>query len=255
MTSPMLATTFDAAGDFSHLINPNGVWSYGWDDGSFHLMTANSQIQTGVYLWQGDQNGPLKEPTAGKNEGSAILQINSTTEYLPGVFALHPGRAGQRADLRWTAPSSGTFAVAARFQGLDNSASTDATIAFNGVSLGTSLIAGSASPFVYFDNLLLSVNDTIDFLVGFGANNNFYYDSTRVDVLIFDMALSSAPAFPEIDPTGLDIIHLDWSGEGGPNPDGSVPDTSNTALLLVLGVGAIFSISPRGGLQWCTRRT
>lgn len=236
--------TFNAALDFSHTGNPNGPWSYGWDDGAFHSMNQVQQIAPSVYFWQGDLNGPLDEPTLGKNEGTSVLLINGSTTYAPGIFAMHPGRLGQKAVLRWTAPFAGAFSVAAQFKGLDAQTTTDATIREGGSILSSGLVNGFSRQLNYFDTLNLDQNDTIEFLLGYGSNNAFYFDTTRVDVLITDALLTTPPVFPDPVTAGLPVYPLNFS-EAGPPPyeapviiyPSIVPETGNA--LLLFGISSI----------------
>jgi hypothetical protein len=186
-------TTFNAAADFSEESNQNGPWSYGWYDGSFHLSSTVSSYSPDTYFMQGNLNGPLGEPTIAKNEGSSVLTINNTTTYAPGVMAMHPGRNDQKAALRWTAPAAGTYTIAARFQGLDRQTSTDVSIRDGDETLASGDVDGRKDSFDYFGQVTVEENDIFDFLVGFGSNSNFYYDTTRVEVIITDELLAAPP--------------------------------------------------------------
>jgi hypothetical protein len=78
----------------------------------------------------------------------------------------------------------GRYAIEARFSALDLT-STDVHIAKNGASLVDGVIDG---PGVWHDflirNLRCDPRDSIDFVVGFGADRNYNSDTTGLDARI-----------------------------------------------------------------------
>jgi hypothetical protein len=110
---------------------------------------------------------------------------------------LHPGSIGQYAILRWTAPAPGDYAIRVGFAGVDFSfpTSTDVAVLRNGVPLMTGQVttfdgpaqcASSAyTPSATHDQILaLAAGETIDAVVGYGANQTFNGDSTLVDMSV-----------------------------------------------------------------------
>jgi hypothetical protein len=243
-------TTFNAAADFSQTSNQNGAWSYGWFDGAIHPSTALSSYAPDAYFFQGKVDGPLGEPTIAKNEGSSLLVINNTTTYAPGVMAMHPGRNDQKAALRWTAPSAGTYTIAARFSGLDRRTSTDVSIRDSDGTVASGIVDGFKGQFDYFGQITLEQNGIFDFLVGIGSNSSFYYDTTRVDIIITDEQLIAPTQFNDPNLAGLPVYHLNWYTEAGPTPlftrTVNVPDEANPSFLI------IFSMA---GCIWMFRKT
>jgi hypothetical protein len=90
---------------------------------------------------------------------------------------LHPGPNGEYTTVRFMALVASTYSISGLFSGLD-STTTDVHVLLDGVSIFDGNIngLGSTSPF----NLVrtLSSSDTLDFLVGFGSDGNFDFDST-----------------------------------------------------------------------------
>jgi hypothetical protein len=178
------APSYDAAREFSHAENPNGVWSYGFEDlaGTFNLMPRVAEVSPDVFFWQGGSQ-LFGEPTAGKNEGTEPFVINGTTVYEPGDFALHPGPSGERAVLRWTAPRAGLYRIEASFEGADPMTTTDAEIASGDHTLLSGNVTGNTIPLVYSGLVLLRRGDQIDFSVGWG-NGAYEFDTTLTRVTI-----------------------------------------------------------------------
>jgi len=86
--------------------------------------------------------------------------------------------------VRWQGRAVGRYAIEARFSALDLT-STDVHIAKNGASLVDGVIDG---PGVWHDflirNLRCDPRDSIDFVVGFGADRNYNSDITGLDARI-----------------------------------------------------------------------
>lgn len=176
--------TYDVATEFSATANPNGTWSYGWRDaGGFHLFTERREVAPNVLFWTGG-DGPLGEPTAGKNEGSTSTAVSPTMSYEPGEFALHPGRAGQMAVVRWTSPETRIYNIDVLFAGVDDvGTTTDVHVTLDGVEFSSGIINGATSV-AFSGEHLISEGDQLEFVVGFGANQTFWSDTTRLEVRI-----------------------------------------------------------------------
>ncbi len=197
---PHVALAYDAAADFSIGSNPNGAWSYGWSvslGSTFNLDTASTNAQyglSGLNGWLGNQT-PEGIPYILRNTTASPIVVPGATIYQPGQLALNMN-GSQYADLRWTAPSSGQFSIAATFSGLSTVGdSSDVHILLNGVSIFNSAVNGSPSPTSYSGVQNVTTGDRIDFAVGFGSNGNDHEDTTGLAATIV--------AVPEPGPLGL----------------------------------------------------
>ena len=184
------APSWNAANDFNASTNPSGAWSYGWTStlgGAFTAFSING-AGYGVDLWQ--KSG---WPAVFHNPTSSALDTWSGTAHLePGVLVAHPGSQGELAVVRWTAQSSGSYAVNAGFYGISQSGqvtTTDVHVLKNGVSSFDGLVEGHwayenvrVGPTVL--NFSLNAGDHVDFVVGYGSNNDYHFDSTRLDATI-----------------------------------------------------------------------
>jgi len=162
---------------FSATSNPNGSWSYGWslNRGSlFNLDTSSSNV-SGLEVWN------FGGPDVFYNPTSSTINPAGTNPIPPGTLAFHPGPNGENAIVRWTAPTAGSYNIAATFTGRDfvGPTTTDVAVLLNGSQLWVGEVTGyladvsfSAAP------LALNAGDTIDFTLGFGTDGNYYYDST-----------------------------------------------------------------------------
>jgi hypothetical protein len=186
ITTPPLVGSYDLARDFSVTNNPNGPWSYGYKtavDGTFGL---NLVRQTGVanngvplQLW-GFQPNTLPAVYFNATTNTAVTHGGQGT-FPPGtVFFLagNEGTAQNYGAIRFTVPVGGDgqyrleSAVRTYLNG-STSGDTDYHVVRNGVELfGQAMPASSSSGYT---NVLTAVaGDTIDFLVGRGADGRLF---------------------------------------------------------------------------------
>ena len=175
-------------GDFSPSSNPTGNWSYGFTStlgGTFNLFTTSTtQVPPNqlpcdgtVMFW----TTPSGFPLVGHNPSGMTVTCSSTVSVPNDVLTMHPGPSGAQAVVRWTAPASGTYAIQGFFEGLDfvGPTTTDVHILLNS---STSLFSGNISsfevPLTFTLSLSVSAGDKIDFVVGFGSDGNYLFDST-----------------------------------------------------------------------------
>jgi RHS repeat-associated protein len=108
--------------------------------------------------------------------------INQPSEMLN----LHPGAAGERSVVRWTAQRAGTYQIAGRFQGLDiNGTTTDVAVVHNGATnLFTGNVTGYGAQQAFAVTVTVQAGQTIDFRVGWGGNGNYGADSTGLTATV-----------------------------------------------------------------------
>jgi hypothetical protein len=102
LATPGYAMTWDLAADFSTVNNPDGPWEYGYrcDCGCFNLMTIYFKEDSVFEWWQ--------MPQAASEIG---LRIADYADY-----GVQPGHVSMECDgitpqVRWIAPSSGTYYI------------------------------------------------------------------------------------------------------------------------------------------------
>lgn len=198
LPAALSAHAASAGGDFSATTNPNGPWRYGWTTtlgGSFTIFTQ-TYADSGIGYWY----GPLPSipnfpgfPLVGYNPGPSDVELHGAT--VPaGEMTLHPGPTGEFAVVRYAAPASETITLAAAFsrQDHDYPTTTDVHVLLNGNPIfdGTiDTVNGAAS---FSSVLRLSPGDLLEFAVGFGANGNYFGDTTGLVA-----TLDATPAVPE----------------------------------------------------------
>jgi hypothetical protein len=186
--------TYDAVKDFSIQSNPNGVWSYGWEStlgSALNLYTVTDTTSVpGMSAWLKSGTFPYYPPYVAHND--TVKQICFASVCVPATYLdFHPGQIGQLSVVRWTAPSSGRFMVQAGFVGLDYAGPTSTFVHVLLNSKRNFLkapITGYQWPLSFEPKIwTLSAGDTLDFMVGWGKDASFYYDSTGVEVKIWSL--------------------------------------------------------------------
>jgi hypothetical protein len=206
------ATTFDLNEDFSVNQNPGKVWAYGYsetnslDPAQFRLDAYAAKAGPLVFWHPAttDRPGPGYYPYVAYNP-TAQSQYGSSNGWAarPGQVAMEASNTGQFSLVRFTAPSAGTYAISARFEGVHFGLSTtDVHVLHNAKSLFDAFIEGyggdpafhkveGASPTAsYSGQAELKANDTVTFACGYGKNKTHYGDTTGLFARI--IMLSSA---------------------------------------------------------------
>jgi hypothetical protein len=200
---------YDAAADFSISGNPNVSWSYGYSStlgGTFNPYTVSNSTFIGNSNfdgWTTTATTFTDTPFAAKNTSASIEQAIGL-RLPPGGLGLHPGPdiGNQFSIIRWSAPSAGFYEVNAAFTDRDFSdlsfgrgATTDVHVLQNNATLYDAIVnkdGWGLGPTGYSSVLLLSLGDTIDFVVGRGQNNTHLSDSTGLAATISAVPEGSA---------------------------------------------------------------
>lgn len=177
-------TTFDAAADFSPSSNPAGAWSYGWSTarGTDFNLYGTSEQRSGLDEWAAVANGL---PALCHNGTAGTINPAGTNPIPAGALCLHPGPGGENSILRWTAPSTGLYRVAATFEGLDTQGTTtDVAVLHGATQLFSGDVTGYLSTQSFTGDVSVIAGETIDFTVGFGSDGNYSFDTTGLSVTI-----------------------------------------------------------------------
>jgi hypothetical protein len=176
------AQVYDPAADFSPSSNPNGVWTYGWTHtlgGALSLDSAHHDA-SGLDFWGGGVstgNAPGFFPYIAHNGTNSAINYGGFLAYPPGQLGMHPGPNGEYSIVRFTALQAVLIDIVGSFFKIDSSATTDVHVLDNGVSIFDGQIGSSTTqPFSLVRNVV--GGETIDFAVGYGANDSYFSDST-----------------------------------------------------------------------------
>jgi hypothetical protein len=181
------AQTFNLADDWSNTLNPNGVWSFGespTQGGLVTLYTVLGSHPSGLVEWI----RAIGTPPAVTYNPTATPIVISTVRWEPGETSFHPGPSNERSVVRFTAPSAGGYDVSATFSGGDfiGPTTSDVHVLINGLEVFGTQINGFGPPSAksYSASCTLSAGDTVEFVVGVGANGTYFYDTTILSVTI-----------------------------------------------------------------------
>jgi hypothetical protein len=187
-------------------VNPNAKvpqWSYGYRETStgsqsdpLVLFTAaqHTNAAGGSADLEG-YTGPAGFPYVTANVGASQVPFPNLGTINANEMFLHPangGDIGTFAVIRWTAPASGEYDVTAAWRDLDSNGGdgVEAFVVLNGAAVpGGSLSYLNGGSATYpTTRLNLTQNDTLDFVLGPGANGVYGNDSTA-----FNATITSVP--------------------------------------------------------------
>jgi len=162
------AAAYQATTDFSIAGNPNGTWSYLVSGSLLAVPQANCNSNLGIACWQ---NG------LGPPNFAGILQNTTASPWNPGFLTLNPGafdvdpENNTNVTIRWTAPSTGSWAYSGFFSGLDTTSNvhTTSVVLNSSTTLWTIPINGFGSGSSFSGTVSLNAGDTLDFVVATGS--------------------------------------------------------------------------------------
>ena len=218
----------DAARDFSLAANPNGVWSY-------REVPAESSLTPYVPAGAALMTTPDAGLVGGKIDGwrtQAGISVNRTDDFvfvssggsqydwLPRGLAWGVGfPGGERAVLRWTAPSVGRYAISANFTGADTlPGSTDVHIRHNAAVKFDGIVSSyRGDGLSSTSTITAAAGDTVDFILGANGSTNYDTSAIAASVVFVGVPLElTQTEFPE-DATAFGIPwKLTASGGTGP---------------------------------------
>lgn len=197
-------TRFDLATDFSSTTNPNGVWSYGAKpslSGSFSAFGIR-----GLNPFEYWQLVPSQEPTIYRNGTSDTITLGNGT-FPPGATFLYSGTDGASNGfgvVRFTAPVTTNYLIASAVSPVydgDPQGDTDYHVVRNGVKLYGKFLA-PADRDGYTNVIALNVGDTLDFMVGRGADGSGTASGLKLEIRISGTS-ETVPTGPVAPPGGL----------------------------------------------------
>ena len=160
---------YDAVADFSIAANPNGQWSYLYDNGSGPQLLTHAVANygaTGVDAWVNGLSGSQAAATM-KNTTASTVTISGTVLLPPNLLNMDP--VINKSDItRWTAPSAGTWSISGLFQGVDifeHSHTVELLENSTTILLGPSTISSYGQKVTFSTDVTLAKGDTIDFIV------------------------------------------------------------------------------------------
>lgn len=148
-TALVVATPNPAPADSTHIATgPVTSWSYGYiaaDAGAFSLLEGGHTYH-GMPAWSRTPRYPIIAFNNSLNDDPEGLGVGNFRVPRNRIL-LVPGRTGEFATVRWTAPANGRYPVEGLFDGLDTCVSSHVRITKDGVAtpLFTSTVTGAPS--------------------------------------------------------------------------------------------------------------
>ena len=184
--TPLQASLFNFATDFSVAANPHDGYTYGYSS------TANGVV-TPFTLGQTFSSSPdvgyggfpyVYGNTSGTTFSSGTVQVPPLSS---GYLVTHPASDGTYAVISYQLPTGGTLQFSANFSAQDvGGTSTDVHVLLNGSELFSGAVTGGIGTLQSYqtplNGLIVSSGDILAVSVGNGGNN-YFNDSTGVSVI------------------------------------------------------------------------
>ena len=204
--TPPLAGSHDLSRDFSPTDNPNGAWSFGWLatlDGDFTLLTVpHVSVARGIFIPSWQLSSYLTPAVYHNNTSNTVSIAGGEGVFPPGTTWFFPGEDGRAENygvIRFTVPTNAgglyqlATAVNSVYQG-SLSRDTDFHVVKNGAEIfGEFLPANSARG--YSNILALAPGNTVDFVIGRGADASQYASGLKIHAEITRLNGSEVPPF------------------------------------------------------------
>lgn len=140
---------------------------------------------SGIEVWR---NQERTDPCVTFNSTKQPIRALGIT-WSPGQLAFHPGRDGEYAVVRWTAPEEGKVDFSVVFKTIAEHATTDVHVLHNGRALfdaGINVREGGPEQ-KFGQEIAVRAGDTLDCVCGFG-NGNYGADTTALAITIKNAA-------------------------------------------------------------------
>lgn len=205
----------DPGRDYSPVANPNTPWKYGWIQSgpiSSSYLEGGNPAQGALFPKPAQASGNFHAymgtpPTAQVifNPSSTQRLVSGLLEVNPLQFALNPSSDGSYAVLRWTAPSSGRFAVSATFFGAHANvpATSDVHVLHNSDNLFDSVVndfQGDGKSFT--STISVAAGDTVDWIVGGNGVSSGDHTGLVASVALIDHSPFQIPTLQDFKFTG-----------------------------------------------------
>jgi hypothetical protein len=168
---PATGASYSAFKQFSARNNPNGTWSYLYG-GTLYSGADKSYKICGVggfKGWNTQMSIPNSATIAADEKGKATCTTNNTV-VVPAHYVLMDPESYANVDVKWTAPSKGTYALTGVFRGCDTrELSHPVAILYNGSSIYSNTISSYGQKVTFSLSETVSAGATIDFLSETGS--------------------------------------------------------------------------------------
>ncbi len=157
------AATYNAVTDFSLSSNPNGVWTYLYNASLLSSAVTGSGATAGVNYWWNNGGAVPNQAFIGANVSGKTVTISGGIVIPTNVLWM--GNQSNSVDVRFTAPTTGSYSIIGNFLGIDTrQLSHPVKILLNGMAIFSDTISSNnqSDPFNLTETL--SAGDVIDFV-------------------------------------------------------------------------------------------
>lgn len=142
---------YDPVQQFSSVLNPNGVWSYGYENvplGSpLILFPANIPLAStpgpNIVAWEAPAFGQAGVYYNQTPLTQTVTINTEVTQFDPGMLAMNTGPNDQFALIQFTAPANGLYQITGTFEGIDTAGTTSSVyLLANNIPVVSTTVSG-----------------------------------------------------------------------------------------------------------------
>jgi hypothetical protein len=176
----LASAQFDPSAQFSPVLNPSGVWTYGFETvplgSTFNVLTAAVPIPSvpgpAIDSWQ---SPPLGNFMGVFHNGTAANQTVTTSgteisQFGPGMLAMNAGPNDEYAMVQFGVPAAGIYIIQGTFQGIDTAGTVSSVYLLkNNAVVASGNVVGFGPPSdvtLSSGPFSLGVGDTLAYAVG-----------------------------------------------------------------------------------------
>jgi hypothetical protein len=168
------ATTYRAVRQFSIKANPNTVWSYRYSGGLLPDATNPTNGVKGLIGWSNNQSYPNFVGLTANRTGMTQITNDGLVTYPTNYLEMDGQSDPLGADLRFTAPTAGTYHISGNFEGCNrDERSHPVVVEINQKVVFSATIDSFQVPAPFTVRAKLSAGETVDFISQTGGDGTY----------------------------------------------------------------------------------
>jgi hypothetical protein len=174
LANPAAGAVYRAVKQFSIKANPNQVWSYLYSGGLLPDATNPTNGVKGLIGWSNNQSYPNFVGLTANRTGTTQITNDGLVYYPTNYLELDGQSDPLGADLRFTAPSAGTYHISGNFEGCNrDERSHPVVVEINQKVVFSATIDSFQVPAPFAVKAKLGAGESVDFISQTGGDGTY----------------------------------------------------------------------------------